>query len=352
LKILVLALSGIGDAVMFTPALAKLKKHFNDAQIDALVMFKGTRDIYSRLPYISNIHYYDFVNSNPFAALSYILKHRKQYDISINVYPSNRREYNLINFFVGAPKRAAIKYLHKDFINLGFLNNVTISENDTLHNVEENVRLIEKLTGEEIKDIPPLYLSLNDEEESFARNYLKQIGISGKDLVIGFHPGCAVFKNHINRRWAPGKFVELGKKLISENNAKILLFGGEDEEKLKSEIVNEIRHENAIAVKTGNLLQSIGVMKRCNIFTTNDSALMHIASALKLNVVAIIGPTNINFIRPWKTEHRIAALNLECAPCFYYSPKPLTCTRSDIKYKCIVELGVDLVYSKVKEFLV
>jgi heptosyltransferase-2 len=78
---------------------------------------------------------------------------------------------------------------------------------------------------------------------------------------------------------------------------------------------------------------------------------MHVASAMKLKVAAIIGPTNQNYIHPWKTEHRIISLNLECAPCFYYSPRPLICTRTDVKYKCIKELSVEIVYKSVEELL-
>ena len=48
LKILVIALSGIGDALMFTPALSALKKKYPDSEIDVLVMFKGVKDIYQR----------------------------------------------------------------------------------------------------------------------------------------------------------------------------------------------------------------------------------------------------------------------------------------------------------------
>ena len=78
---------------------------------------------------------------------------------------------------------------------------------------------------------------------------------------------------------------------------------------------------------------------------------MHVASALQLNVIAIIGPTNTNFIHPWKTEHKIATLSLECSPCFFYSPKPLKCYRDDVLYKCIKELTVEMVYNAVVENL-
>ncbi|MFC2133450.1 glycosyltransferase family 9 protein [Bacteroidota bacterium] len=351
LKILIFALSGIGDALMFTPALVKLREHFTGSQIDVMVMFKGTKDIYENLNFISNVHYYDFINSKPFSAIRYLLKFRNKYDITINVYPSNRKEYNIINFLAGASKRAGVRYLRKDFVNLGFLNNLTIKEKDTLHNVEENIKLIEKITGNEIQEIPPLQLEIGQNEMDFGKDYLKQLKINDDDLLIGFHPGCATLKNHINRRWEPEKFIELGRKLIAEKSAKIFLFGGPEEKGLKHSIASGINSDSVISVLTDSLLQSIAVMKRCGVFVTNDSALMHVAAALKLKTVSIIGPTNINYIRPWQTEHKIATLNLDCAPCFYYSPKPLTCTRNDVQYKCVKELDVDMVYHKVSEFI-
>ena len=74
MKILIIALSGIGDALMFTPALQKLKENYPDSNIDALVMFKGVKDIYERLPEINKIHHFDFLNSSKIhSVVSFIL---------------------------------------------------------------------------------------------------------------------------------------------------------------------------------------------------------------------------------------------------------------------------------------
>ena len=78
---------------------------------------------------------------------------------------------------------------------------------------------------------------------------------------------------------------------------------------------------------------------------------MHIAAALNLKVIAIIGPTNPHYIHPWKTEHKIVTLNLDCAPCFFYSPKPLICTREDVNFKCIKELSVEMVINALEQIL-
>lgn len=351
MKILVIALSGIGDALMFTPALRLLKKSSPDSSIDVLVMFKAAKEIFDKNPLIESVIHYNFLNENIFASLKFVLSLRKKYDAIINVYPSNRKEYNLISVLIGAKKRAAVEYLRNNKMNFGWLNNITVKEDDSVHNVQTNIRIIEKLLNKNFDDEPSMEIYPTNEDEEFAGNYLNKLNINKSDLIIGFHPGCATLKNHIKRRWEAEKFAALAKKLIIEKRAKILLFGGPEEDELKSLINSMIDSENSLIIKTDTFLQSIAVMKRCSLFITNDSALMHAASALKLKVVAVIGPTNLNYIHPWKTEYRIASLNLECSPCFFYSPKALSCSRADVQFKCIKGLEVDLVYSKAEELL-
>ena len=347
MKILVLALSGIGDALMFTPALKLLRQSLPSAQIDALVMFNGTKEIYETNPNFNKVIHFDFLKEGAANSLKFVLGLRNKYDATINVYPSNRKEYNFINFLLGAKKRVGVEYLRMNSSNLGWLNNRTVLENDKTHNAQTNIKLVEKLVSKKFDKEPEMQISLSDDDKTFAESFLKGKNILEKDFVVGFHPGCATLKNHIKRRWEPEKFAELGKKLIKEKNAKLFLFGGPEEEELKSSINKTIDSENSYVIKTEKFLQSIAIMKRCDVFVTNDSALMHVASALGLKVIAIIGPTNPHYIHPWKTEHKIVSLNLDCAPCFFYSPKPLTCSRTDVQFKCIKELEIDMVWNNI-----
>jgi len=351
-KILILALSGIGDALMFTPSIKLIRKALPEAQIDALVMFRGAKEILERNRNLNNVYHFDFIKRGAPASLKFLLTIRYKYDATINVYPSNRKEYNIINFLIGAEKRAAVRYLRKDSQNFGALNNVRITENDNMHNVITNIRLCEKLLGTKFNEEPELEFPLTLEDEIYSAAFLNQLKISNDELVIGFHPGCAVLKNHIKRRWEPEKFAQLGRKIINEFGAKILIFGGPDEESLKETIRLLIESPDAYNVTTNHLSETAAIMKRCNLFVTNDSSLMHVAAAMKLNTVVIIGPTNQKYIYPWNTEHKIISLNLDCSPCFVYSPRPLICFRDDVKFKCIKELTVNMVYDAVTEFVV
>ena len=351
MKILILALSGTGDALMFTPALSLLKREMPDATIDALVMINSVKEMYEKNRNINNVIYFDFLKEGFFASLKFISSLRNKYNLSINVYPSNRKEYNIINYLIGARKKAGVIYLRRDNQNLGFLNKIRVPENETVHNVQTNIKLIEKILNKSFNEEPSLEFPLSEQDKSFAENYLNQLNITKNDFVVGFHPGCATLKNHIKRRWEPEKFSGLAKLLIEKENAKVLIFGGPEEDELKENISVQVNSSDVYVVKTNSLTSSAAVMKRCNTFVTNDSSLVHIASALGLKVVAIIGPTNRFYIHPWKTDYRIVTLNLSCSPCFYYSPKPLKCYRDDVLFKCIKEINVDTVYNAVKEMM-
>jgi heptosyltransferase-2 len=123
MKILINALSGIGDALMFSPLLKLIKKHRPESQIDMLVMFKGVKDIYESNPYLNKIYFIDFLNQTKLKSLTQTLKLRaNKYNASINVYPSNRKEYNLVQFTEGAKLKIAHRYNNYSKQNWDFLN--------------------------------------------------------------------------------------------------------------------------------------------------------------------------------------------------------------------------------------
>lgn len=348
-RLLVIALSGIGDALMFTPALRRIREERPDLAVDVLLMYKAAADIYERSGLADRVLFFDFLNANPLSALRYVLSLRGKYDFSISVYPSNRKEYAVISFLIGADRRGGIKYKRVYKKEMGFLNNVLVDEDDQRHNTEHNLMIAAKLLGFEAGTPPELVFNLTGDDRSFAEEYIRTLP-QGK-RVIGMHPGCSLLKNHIKRRWEPEKFASLAKKLITDDNALVLIFGGPEEEELKEYIRKECNSEFCFSVKTKNLAQSAAIIGKCDVFVTNDSSQMHVAAAMQRKTIAIIGPTNTSYIYPWRTEHTIVSLGLECSPCFFYSPSPLSCSRSDVQFKCIKELDTQMVYTAVKKYL-
>ena len=353
-KIIILGLSGIGDALMFSPALSLLRRRYPDSQIEFLTMFKGVEDLFLGNGDLNGVLYSDFLHANPFTSLLYLLKLRNQrYDVSINVYPSNRWHYNVISTIIGAKKRLGHDYNHANARSLNFLNNLRVHEDDRRHNVEENLLLVERLDGGAgIGDAPPpaLKVVLSEQDKRFAENWLKENGLTEKPLMIGFHAGSSSMKNHERRRWSPEKFAQLGTDLVERSAATVLLFGGPDEYGLNRSIRGKMNGKS-FCVEAPSLMKSVALMKHCSVFVSNDSGLMHVAAGLQVPTVAIFAYTNPDYVHPWQTPSIVVRRDLECSPCFFYSPRPARCKWTEDRFRCITRIETGEVFAAVQKLI-
>lgn len=341
MKILINALSGNGDALMFSPALRILKERFPDCEIDMLVMYRSVKEMYENNPFLNNIFYVNFLKQSKLKSLSEVRNIAKnEYDYSINVYPANRAEYNILNALLSAKNKIAHHYSHTNFSRLEFLNDILLNEISNRHNVLQNLDLIKSIKGiGEVKDedAGKMEIHISQKLSEEADEFIREINPENK-LLAGFHPGSSVLKNHIHKRWDKKKFAEAGKLLMKDYNAKILLFGNEFE--LNNEI-NSLLDNNAVIASTDNFMDSIARMKHCGLFISNDTAFMHSAAALDIPVIGIFGYTNAKELYPWKTKNVIVRKELDCSPCFYNSPKPASCIyNGDEEFQCMKSIEV------------
>lgn len=342
MKILINALSGNGDALMFSPSLRLLKEKIPSAEIDMLVMFKSVKEMYEHNPFLNKIYHINFLKQSKLKSIQELSSLRKNnYDVSINVYPSNRTEYNVVNYFLGAKKRLGHNYTHSDFFRFEILNNVTSDEVPNRHNVLQNFDLVKSLTEMNEKEVKGLEIFLSEDDKKKSEEWIKENDLQNK-LLIGFHAGSAVLKNHINKRWDKEKFAALGNLLREKYDAKILLFGNEFDLNLE---IDEMLGGQGILASTSNYMDSMARMRFCNLFVSNDSAFLHSSAAFKIPTVGIFGYTNAQELFPWGTKHLMVRIELDCSPCFYNSPKPVEClwTGKD-EFKCMKLITVEDVF--------
>jgi len=350
MKILINALSGNGDALMFSPSLRLLKEKLPDSEIDMLVMFRSVKEMYDQNPFLNKIHFIDFLKQSKLKSLTDVRRLKNnEYDYSINVYPANRLEYNIVNAFLGAKKKVAHHYMHTDFSRAEFLNDLLIEEIKDRHNVLQNLDLIKSIVDVKDADAGQMEIFVSDEDKAKAGEWIRENNKDNKFLV-GFHPGSSLLKNHIHKRWDKKNYADLGNRLIKDHNAKIFLFGNEFD--LNNEINSLMNNEGLIA-STDNYMDSIARMEHCKLFVSNDTAFMHSAAALQIPTVGIFAYTNSKELYPWKTKHSIVRKELDCSPCFYNSPRPATCIfKGEEEFKCMKQIMVDEVYSAIKKLKV
>jgi heptosyltransferase-2 len=348
-EILVLPLYGIGDVLMSTPAVRNLKEQL-ECEITYLHMFKTTHDILLNNPYIKENIFFPFLKSSKLEGVRFLLQFRRKFDYSINFYPSNRRDYNLAAYLVGSPVRIGHRYVIRDLAELNFLKNRTVKEDDSLHNVEEDLRLLDFL-GIEDKKAYPLDFFVTEEERHFAEQWTKERRLE-EQFLIGMHPGASVFKNHSRKKWSETSFAALIDMLSAElKNSRFLLFGGPEEQELRRTIVASVRNaQMVLPVDSMSVRLAAALMTKCRLFISNDSGPMHMAAAAKVPTVAVFGPTNPVWVRPWGVPHRVVRACESCKPCFRYSPISMRCI-ADSDFACLREISVGQVYDACVELM-
>lgn len=351
-RLIALPLYGIGDVLLTTPALRNIKEK-TGAGITYLHMFRATRDILENNPHVDENIHFPFLDRSRLEGLRFLRGLRGRFDASINFYPTNRRDYSLAAFIVGCPLRVGHRYKLHDLRGLNFLKNSTVMEDDSLHCVQENLRLL-PLLGIRDPEPYPLGIYLTDEERAFAGAWFEKAGVTS-DTLIGMHPGTSLFKGHARRRWPPERFAALINAILgSMPEARVMLFGGPEERPIREEVIKLARAAEPggrILTEEGlTLRQSAALMERTNAFVTNDSGLMHIAAALKVPTVAVLGPTNPAWVSPWAVNNRVVRHEHECSPCFRYSPVPLKCY-SGADFACLSDIGEDEVMAALEELI-
>ncbi len=157
-----------------------------------------------------------------------------------------------------------------------------------VHQIERNLDLIRQLNIQPLKT--KIQLSVSDENKTYADNFYKQNFTYTSRKVIGIHPGAGKESNI----WQTEKFAELAGRLYKNFNAYILLSEGPADKKCVENLIKILAEKHGIndyAVHKGTLAGNAAVIDKLDLFVTNDTGIMHIASGLSTPVVALFGET-------------------------------------------------------------
>jgi len=187
--------------------------------------------------------------------------------------------------------------------------------------------------------------------QKFAEKYLKDLKNNETINYIGLHTGSDTFKNLEHKRWNKNYFIELVEKINEtyKNEFHFLLFGIGDELEINNYIKKNSSQKNITVIEETSFLESADLISKCNYFISNDSGLMHTATALKVPVLSIFGPTNELYTKPIEGKNIVSVLkNCNCRPCFEYSKFHLVCNEEK-KFRCMTELTPEIVFNDFKK---
>lgn len=330
-KILILRLSSIGDIVLSTAFIRQIRIHFPKSQID-FVIKKHFTDLVRYNPHINSIHEYD--PNSKWTGLNQLKQkiRNQQYDYIFDLHNNYRTKYLTWGL---RPKLKA--KINKDKLQRAILVYTKINLYKDMLSIPDRYLNVGRKAG--IKDD---WNGLEIYWKNYCESEINHIFSSNKkeNDFLAVAPGAGFF----TKRWPLEYFSELIRTVLNKTVYGIFILGSNEEAtgferlKISDRVIN-------LAGKL-TLLETAILINRVKVLLTNDSGLMHLATAVRTPVIAIFGSTVKEFgFFPFRGEHIIIEnSNLRCRPCSHIGKK--TCPKKH--FNCMMQIKPEKVWTQLK----
>lgn len=315
LKILLINFGGLGDQILFFPAIKTIKSIYPDSQITfATEPRSASAEKLTNL--IDNTIICDIKSGNKYKnIIKFLLKvWQKNFDVVIS--SGSSKQVAILLFLTGIKKR--IGY------NSGLLSDILLTKTAKLSQKQYAGNmyhsLAEALDSGFSAEFPEIIVpdDIIERQKELIRNTDKKI------III--HPGVSKLsiQKNILKFWAVKNWIQLIKQLLDTGKYKVVLTGGKDDEEVSSSLKNELGELSSeifmdLTNKTANIMELAAIIKLADALVCVDSAPMHIGVGVKTKIIALFGPTDEYKLFPVNDEKftAISVENLECRPCLW-----------------------------------
>ena len=302
-KILIIQTAFIGDVILATPIVEKLNEFYPDSQIDFLLR-KGNEGLLKHHPKLNKILIWN-KKGTKYSSLIQVTKlvRSRKYDCIINV----QRFFaaGLITALSGAKIKIGFAKSPLALFYTKKIGHRLVGQHET----SRNLALVTELSDNKYVR-PKLYPSEYDYEK------IKPLQT---EPYLCFAPSSV----WATKQYPSLKFVEL--ILAQENEWKIFLIGGPDDFEECEEMIRMCERDKLINL-AGKLsyLESVALIEGAKMNYVNDSAPMHMASAVNAPTNAIYCSTIPSFgFGPLANQAKVIQTteDLACRPCGLHGKK-------------------------------
>ncbi|MBI1841700.1 MAG: lipopolysaccharide heptosyltransferase II [Verrucomicrobia bacterium] len=368
--ILVRGVNWLGDAVMTTPALLRLRDRFPRARITLFTPQK-LADLWTGFPGVDEVI--------AFAADSSLLREARRlrarrFDLGIAL-PNSLR--SALELWLGRARerlgfagngrsplltRAAarpvaeermIKRSAEEIRRSLLIPVMPPAISPEAHHVHHYLRLMAEV-GASMDPIAPRLRVFPEELARFEQSFIPApSGPQGP--LLGLNPGAEYGPA---KRWPEERFVETAARVHQATRCRWILFGGPGDRALTDRIASGIAERLSIrgtspspvvnlAGRT-DLRELMAGMASCRAVLTNDSGPMHVAAALGTPVIVPFGSTSPELTAPGLPgstgPHHFLRAGAPCSPCFLREcPIDLRCMT-----KITVETAIEAVLAAIR----
>ena len=308
MRTLVISPNWIGDAVMAQPLLQLLQAAHPERPIDVLAP-PAVAPVWRQMAEVAE------VLETPFRHGALQLKERwrfarllRQRGYADAYILPNTLKFALIPWLAGIPRRVG----YKGESRYGLIN--------VMHHDDTPPR-----------PMVPFYAALADAPGTPLRSGLPKprmvassgqvaaacakVGLDPARPLVVFAPG-AEFGGA--KRWPPAHFGQLAQHILARDpQAQVALLGSPKDGPTCEEVIAAAGAPAGLASLAGktSLADAVALIARSAAVVSNDSGLLHVASALNRPVIAIYGPTDPDHAPPFSDLAASISLRLECSPC-------------------------------------
>lgn len=310
-------------------------KHQNPGNVIDVAAPAWSAPVLARMPEVRNIVEVDLSHGE-----LGLLKRRRigrtlrgRYDQSI-VLPRSFKSA-LIPYFAGIPQRTA----YRGEMRYGVVNDMRVLDLDVTYKaVERYVNL--GADPSRSQQPPEIRFPKLQVDEDKRRKAAARLGVSEVTPSVALMPGAEFGPS---KRWPAEYFGKLAE-LFGQEGFGVYVFGSAKDRDIGQEVVSASNGSARNLCGQTSLEEVVDLLSLASIAITNDSGLMHIASAVGCPVVAIYGSITPEYTPPLSSVARTQYLNLECSPCWQKQ-----CPFGH--YNCLRDIAVQRVYESARELL-
>lgn len=305
-KILCIRPDNVGDVILMTPVFRALKESISEVHITLLTSSVGKPitpfipDIYETLiydaPWIEN----DKIKTSA-SKITNVVKQlkKKKFDgaIILTNFSQNPLPIAMITYLASIPK--VLSYA-REFPNELITYWVPDGEPFVfpIHGVERQLKLLSHIGVSTTNDA--LTVKIQERTALRLENKLETIGIDLNKPFLIIHPGASLER----RRYPEIYFVQAAKLLRDKLGYQILLTGSGIEQIVTKNMQKDIGQNAYSLADKINLEEFIALIGLADVLISNNTAPVHIASAVGTPVVDLYARSNPEHT-PWKIKNRV-----------------------------------------------
>ncbi len=339
-RVLLLKLHGIGNLVLLLPVIRQVRRAFPEARVGFLT-FRSNADLLAGWTEVDECHFLD--RGRPWRLATSLLRavaslRRNHYDLVID-FDQFAHLSGVLTLASGAPRRVGFRNpsLRR---HLAYTDPVPLL--DASH-VQHTFARLAEAAGAPSSPPPPRELKLSNDHLREAAGLLDDDGITPEQAVVVLHPGSS--DNLVLRRWPAERFARLGGLLVRELGARVVLSGVKDEEALAHSVREMMDHRATVAAGRLSLPGFAALCRRALLVVSNDTAAVHVASAMGTPVCGLYGPNTPFLYGPLGGRDLVFYAEISCSPCLSNLTSKLShCRRA----RCMEAIGVEEVFSAIR----